>query len=109
LPKESLPAVFKALQATTQSALQAVPGITPAVMAALSNALKGSYSQSYQTVYLASIAFCVVALICSFFVVDVDHLMTSSLNKRVDRARQLAEEQGNVEVHRDEEKGVSRV
>jgi hypothetical protein len=83
----------------TQEALQAVPGMSSSILSALNSALKKSYSQSFQTVYLASIGFSVVSLICAFFVANVDHLMTGQLNKRVDGTGQTAAALEEMEQH----------
>lgn len=55
------------------------------IAAALDTATKTSYTQSFRTVYLSSLAFSGVAMIASFFTVNVDSKMTDFVNKRVDR------------------------
>jgi hypothetical protein len=84
LPPSSVPAVFAAMRNGTAAALQAVPGINAGIIAAYQTARKDSYSQSFQTVYLSAIAFGSIALLASFWIPNVDKLMTNFLNKRVD-------------------------
>jgi hypothetical protein len=86
----------------TKEALEAVPGMTSSVLEALDSALKKSYAESFQTVYFVGIGFSVVSLVCAFFIVNVDHLMTGQLNKRVDGSGQTAAAQEELE----QDKGV---
>lgn len=109
LPSSSIADLFAAVAAGTQEAMQAVPGMSSSVLEALNGALKKSYSQSFQTVYLASIGFSVISLVCAFFVANVDHLMTGQLNKRVDGTGQTAAAKEELELRQAAEKDGSRV
>ena len=94
LPASSVPVLMKALANGTAAAIQAVPGMTPTVLGVFTTAVKDSYSASFRTVYLSSLAFSGIALIAAFFTTDVDAYMTSFLNKRVDGTQRVESEKG---------------
>ena len=60
-------------------ALAAVEGLTPDILAAGATAYKFAYSHAYKTIFLTSIAFGVLAIICNLFVPNIDHLMTDAV------------------------------
>ncbi|KAF7596014.1 hypothetical protein BBP40_003794 [Aspergillus hancockii] len=57
LPRLSLKELLHAVSAQSSEAMQAVPGMDSEIMAAVSDAFKIAYSQSFRTVFLATIAF----------------------------------------------------
>ncbi|KAJ5668718.1 hypothetical protein N7462_009788 [Penicillium macrosclerotiorum] len=72
LATSSLTDLLEAVAAGTTAALEAVPGMTDSILTAVSNAEKTAYSQSFRTVFLASIAFGGLAIIAAFLSVPVD-------------------------------------
>lgn len=75
----------------SEQLLSAVQGLTPAVLAAGARAYQVAYADAYRTVFLTSIAFGVLGIVCSFFVPNVDEYMTDSVattlgNRKGDRA-----------------------
>lgn len=52
--------------------ISTVPGMTDQISAIVANAVQTAYSNSIQTVFLASIAFGGMAIIAAFFTVPVD-------------------------------------
>jgi hypothetical protein len=84
LPPPDVPLLFQAIKNGTAAALQSVPGINATIIDAYGSAQKDSYSESFSTVYLTSVAFGLVALVASYWAPNVDLLMTSFLNKRID-------------------------
>src|SRR6185437_5736776 len=83
LPTADLPALFAALAAGTQTALEAVPGINPTIIAAVRDAVKVAYSQAFKTVYLTSIAFGGLAIIAALFITSVDGLLTDFVARKI--------------------------
>jgi len=63
----------------SEKALAAVEGLTPEILAAGSTAYRFAYSHAYKTIFLTSIAFGVLAIICNLFVPNIDHLMTDAV------------------------------
>lgn len=72
LPKSSLANLLEAITAGTQTAMEAVPGITDKIILAATDATKTAYSQAFSTVFLASIAFGGLAIIASLVSVSMD-------------------------------------
>ena len=59
--------------------LAAVEGLTPEILAVGTEAYRWAYSNAYKTIFLTSIAFGVLAIICNLFVPNIDHLMTDAV------------------------------
>jgi trichothecene efflux pump TRI12 len=83
ISKSSIPALFKALEAGTADALQAVPGMTTQIAAIVEEAVQTVYSSAYRTVYLASIAFGGVAIIAAFSSRSIDDKMTAEVARKL--------------------------
>ena len=80
LPSSSVAQYLAAVAAGgSASALDAVKGMTPEILAAGTQAYRLAYSDSYRTIFLTSIAFGVSGIICSFFVPNVENLLTDSV------------------------------
>ncbi|KAF2502483.1 MFS general substrate transporter [Lophium mytilinum] len=79
LPSTSIVAFFAAITAGTPAAWAAVPGLTPAIQAAGVRAYQDASSSAYSTVFLTTIAFSGIGVICSFFAPNVDHLLTKDV------------------------------
>jgi hypothetical protein len=80
LPSSSVVYYMTAVAAGgSATALSAVKGITPEILAVGANAYQVAYSDSYRTIFLTSIAFGVSGIICSFFVPNVEELMTDNV------------------------------
>lgn len=77
-PLSSLEAVIGAL--TTGSDLSVLASIPTTALYAGIAALKESYAHALRLVYLVSIAFGVVGVICAAFSNNVDHLMTKKVD-----------------------------
>ncbi|KAI9735366.1 MAG: hypothetical protein M1818_006561 [Claussenomyces sp. TS43310] len=83
LPPSSLPVLFAAIAAGTTQALEAVPGITPQILVALGVAEEDAFSGAVKIVFLATISFGGVAIIASFFIKDIDHLLTNQVIRKL--------------------------
>jgi ABC-type thiamin/hydroxymethylpyrimidine transport system permease subunit len=59
--------------------ISTVPGMTDQISAIVTNAVKTAYSQSFQTVFLASIAFGGMAIIAAVFSVPVDDKLNNTV------------------------------
>ncbi|KAH6673045.1 fungal trichothecene efflux pump [Halenospora varia] len=92
LPASSVAGYMGAIaKGGSEQLLSAVQGLTPAVLAAGARAYQVAYADAYRTVFLTSIAFGVLGIVCSFFVPNVDEYMTDSVattlgNRKGDRA-----------------------
>jgi hypothetical protein len=79
LPASSVAGYMEAVAAGgTASAFAAVDGLTPAIEAAGTLAYRVAYMDAYRTVFYASVAFGIVAIIISFFIPNVDEYMKGS-------------------------------
>ncbi|KAF2254749.1 fungal trichothecene efflux pump [Trematosphaeria pertusa] len=80
LPASEVPQVLEAISAGT---LAKVPGITESILAAITEALPKAYSQSFKTVYLASLGFGGIAIIGSLLTVDPKKHLTDKVERRM--------------------------
>ena len=80
LPATSVTAFLNAITVGTPAAFAAVPGITTDIEATGIGAYHVASADAYKTVFLSSIAFSGIAIITSFFVANVDHLMTKEVS-----------------------------
>ncbi|KAK7204237.1 trichothecene efflux pump [Myxozyma melibiosi] len=83
LPTDEIVNVLYALVEGDQSALAS---ISPNILAAGEYALKLTYAHAFKMVYLVSIAFGGVGMICAAFSMDVDHLLTSQVDVTMEHA-----------------------
>lgn len=99
LPSSSVVDYMKAIATGgSASALAAIEGISPDILAAGAKAYELAYSDSYRTIFLTSIAFGVSGITCSFFVPNIEGLMTDNVAATLTR--------GNGNSTDREEKGV---
>jgi hypothetical protein len=80
LPASSLKAYFAALTAGTAKAFSSVPGITPKIQAAGSYVDRVANVSAFKTVFFVSIAFGGIAILLSFFIPNVESLMTGEIS-----------------------------
>jgi MFS family permease len=99
LPASSVPQFLAAITAGT--GFSAVPGISDSITAAGLRAYQVANANAYRTVYLSTIAFTSVGLICAFFTTDMDEFMSNKV------AVTLANEDNEFGKRLDEEKVVS--
>ncbi|KAF2099278.1 MFS general substrate transporter [Rhizodiscina lignyota] len=80
LPASSVADYMTAITAgATEATLSAVKGLTPAIEQAGALAYRHAYLDAYRTVFYVSIAFGGVAILVTFFVPNIDHLMSDSI------------------------------
>jgi len=80
LPTSSVAGYMTAIAAGgSEKALAAVKGLTPEILAVGTRAYRVAYSDAYRTIFLTSIAFGVLGIICNLFVPNVDKLLTNSV------------------------------
>lgn len=67
------------------TAIESVPGLTPTILAAATTASKAAYQKSFETVYFASIAFGIVAIITAGIVNNkkLKEAMTPEIARRL--------------------------
>jgi trichothecene efflux pump TRI12 len=76
LPPSSVPAFLTGYAAGNFSG---VPGLDPAILEAGAAAYKMASAHAYRTVFLATIAFSAVAIICALFTADASKIMTNDV------------------------------
>ena len=79
LPESSLAAYLTALNAGTTSALETVPGINSMIITVGRAAIKPATIEASRPVFLASIAFGIIAILLAVFVPNVEELMTKDV------------------------------
>jgi hypothetical protein len=104
LPGSSVPGFITALSTGNTKALQALEGFTPAILGIGARAYKVANADAYRTVFLVSIGFSVLATLSSFFIPNVDDLMTmevtTTLHSRKDH-RVVGAERTKIDTHGD--------
>lgn len=83
LSNSAIPKAIAAAEAGTAAAYAAIPGITPAIQTAISHAAAVAQSQSFRTMFLISLAFGLTSVIASFFITDMDHLLTDHVSRKL--------------------------
>lgn len=79
LPTSSVPAFLNAMAIGTEAAFAAVEGLTPSILKIGTRAYQDASSIAYRYVFLTTIAFSGIGIILTFFVPNIDHLMTSEV------------------------------
>jgi hypothetical protein len=80
LPETSVLGYMTAVAAGNATAIQSVPGISPAIIAVGTRAYKEASTGAYRTVFLSTIAFSVIGIICSFFLPNIGSLLTGEVS-----------------------------
>ncbi|KAF2261286.1 MFS general substrate transporter [Lojkania enalia] len=88
LPEASVPSFLSALTLGTPAAWSAVEGLTPDIQAAGVRAYQEANASAYKTVFLSTIAFCGIGIICSFFAPNIDHLLGRDVVVQLGRSGQ---------------------
>jgi hypothetical protein len=101
LPSSSVSSFITALTTGTQSAFQAVQGLTPAIQAIGVRAYKEANSDAFHTVFLTSLAFSGTGILLSTLYPSVDHLLTKEVSVQVHKRGME-----NVSGVHDEEKRI---
>jgi hypothetical protein len=79
LPSSSVAAFLSAYIIGTETAFSAVEGLTPQILATGTSAYKKASADAYRTVFLSTIAFSCVAIICAFFTANGQKMMTNDV------------------------------
>ncbi|KAF1989204.1 fungal trichothecene efflux pump [Aulographum hederae CBS 113979] len=95
LPISSIPAFLAAITAGTQSAWDAVGGLTPAIQAVGVRAYQEASSDAYTTVFLSTLAFSGIGIVLSPFLPSVDHLLTEDVTVTLERGGTKSEKAGD--------------
>ncbi|PGH26769.1 hypothetical protein AJ80_01533 [Polytolypa hystricis UAMH7299] len=80
LPTSSIASFTAALRSGDTTALNSVPGITPAIIVGGTSAYQEASAAAYRTVFLSTIAFSCIGIICSVFLPNIDHLLTNTVS-----------------------------
>lgn len=83
LPESSVPSFMWALALGTPDAFRSVEGISANILSAGIEASKQASMDAYRTVFLVSLAFGGVGIICSCFVPNIDDRMTGQVSARL--------------------------
>lgn len=76
LPSASIAPLLTALSTGDTHALANIEGLNPRILAVAESAFKYAYMAAFRTVFLSTIAFGALAIISSYFVPNVESLMT---------------------------------
>jgi hypothetical protein len=95
LPASSIAQYMTAIAAGgSEALLSQVQGLTPEIMGQGATAYRYAYADAYRTIFLVSLAFGGLAILVSFFIPDIDALMTgkvaATLSGREKDANQLS-------------------
>lgn len=82
-PQESLPQLFEAIQAGSEAALAAVPGMSPQIAEVLANALSDAYAGAFAYVCYAGAAVGSTAIIASLILKDYDKFLSGHIPRQV--------------------------
>lgn len=80
LSSDQVPAFITALSGGNSSAISSIPGMTPAIQQAGADAYQWANSDAYRTVWLVTLAFAGIGVVCSLFYGNVDHLITKDVS-----------------------------
>ena len=83
LPESSLPALFAAIASGKSTAFATVPGITAQILAALGLAEQDAFAGAIKVIFLVTIAFGACGIIASFFIKNLDHLLTGEVIRKL--------------------------
>lgn len=84
LPATSVEPLLTALSSGSKIAIDQVPGVSNSIIAVASTMYKAAYSKSFQTVFLASIAFGAIAFIASFWAPNLDGMLTTEVLRKLE-------------------------
>jgi hypothetical protein len=96
LPESSVAQFIAALPKGT-SALKAVPGVTDAILDAGSKAYKDANASAYSIVFLTTIAFTVIGVICALLLPDIDKLLTGQMAVVIEKESQPVKRTKEIE------------
>ncbi|OCK77155.1 trichothecene efflux pump [Lepidopterella palustris CBS 459.81] len=104
VPLKSIPGIIEALT-TGNVASPALAGITLSQLSVAVEGLKQSFAHSFRIVYLVTIAFGAAGTICVAFTANVDHLMTSKVDIKLEEGAHIhgAVDTGEGHIIRHEE------
>ncbi|KIW78953.1 hypothetical protein Z517_08793 [Fonsecaea pedrosoi CBS 271.37] len=88
LPSSSVDQLLGAMLTATGGPVTDVPGYTAEIGVAVSHAVKSAYVASFRYVWLSSIAFGAVSLICTIFVKDLSHQLNDTVAIRLQKEQQ---------------------
>lgn len=83
LPATSVVELIAAISGRNTAAVAAVPGVTNETVAIAAAEFKAAYSNAFQTVFLASIAFGTIAFIASFWAPSLDGKLTNEVLRQL--------------------------
>ncbi|CAK7218227.1 hypothetical protein SEUCBS140593_003475 [Sporothrix eucalyptigena] len=83
LAASAIPQAIVAAETGTAAAYAKVPGMTASIESALMKATAVAQAQSFRTMFLISLAFGLTSVFASFFITDMDHLLTSHVSRKL--------------------------
>lgn len=93
LPPTSIPDFLTALASGSLPALQAVPEVSPAAIQAGVATFTQAYAKAFKIVWLATLAFGLLAVIASFFTTDIDDKLSHDVVRRLDGSNKTVDEE----------------
>lgn len=83
LAASAIPQAVAAAETNTAAAYAKVPGMTASIESALMHAAAVAQAQSFRTMFLISLAFGLTSVAASFFITDMDHLLTGQVSRKL--------------------------
>jgi MFS family permease len=83
LPNSSIPSLMQAIANGTSAALASVPDINSQIEIAVGLAQKTAFSGAVRLVFLVSVAFGGIGIIATFFLKNIDHLLTNDVSRKL--------------------------
>ncbi|KAH0830793.1 putative trichothecene efflux pump protein [Fonsecaea pedrosoi] len=97
LPSSSVDQLLGAMLTATGGPVTDVPGYTAEIGVAVSHAVKSAYVASFRYVWLSSIAFGAVSLICTIFVKDLSHQLNDTVAIKLKKEQQQEQQEQEQE------------
>jgi hypothetical protein len=89
LPASSVTGYMTALAAGNATALKAIPGINSNILAIGARAYKEANADAYRYVFYSTIAFSGVGVILTFFIPNIDHLLTGEVSATLGKEHEI--------------------
>lgn len=83
LPAKSIPTLLTAVSTGTQSALEAVPGMTSKILAVANAGASTSFAAAYAYVYYTAVALGIVSCLAALSTRDFDQYLTNHVSRQI--------------------------
>ncbi len=92
LPAKSIPTLLTAVSTGTQSALEAVPGMTSKILAVANAGASTSFAAAYAYVYYTAVALGIVSCLAALSTRDFDQYLTNHVSRQIYHKKETKED-----------------